>query len=74
MGWLSIILYIAMHIPDLISIFKKIMELIHGMPVPQSTAVKSLFNDAIAFHKETKDASKVKNVCLGIGCPPELLK
>lgn len=73
MLWIQIVLYIIMHLPELITVIKKVIELIHNMPKPQAGAVKLMLSDAIQHHKETKDSSKVKNVCLGIGCSPELV-
>lgn len=74
MTWVSIVLYILMHLPELIKIIKDVIALIKGMPKPQQGAVRELFSDAIQYHKETKDASKVKRVCLSVGCAPELVK
>ncbi len=73
MTWVSIIIYVIAHLPELISAIKKIIDLIKGMPHPQQGAVKAMLSDAIEYHRQTKDASKVKNVCIGIGCAPELV-
>ena len=73
MTWVSIILYVITHIPDLIVIIKKVIDLIKGMPKPQQGAIREMFSDAIDYHKQTKDASKVRRVCVGIGCAPELV-
>ena len=73
MGWVSIVLYIIIHLPELIAVIKKVLELIHNMPKPQSNAVRELMSEAIQDHRASKDATKVKRVCLGIGCSPELV-
>lgn len=73
MSWVSIVLYILMHIQEIIGVIKSVIALIKGMPKPQSEAVRGMFSDAIQHHKETKDASRVKQLCVGIGCAPELV-
>lgn len=73
MAWVQIILYIILNLPKFISVIKDIIALIKGMPKPQQGAIKEMFEDAIDHHKQTKDDSKVKRVCVGIGCSPELV-
>lgn len=75
MSWISIILYILVNLPKMISILKDIIALIKGAPKEQQLNVKQVLEDAIKEHKQTKDDQKLKDVlqkCSGVGCPPDL--
>ena len=73
MSWVSIVLYLLMHAGEFISIIKQIIALLKGMPSDQKANVKTQLEDAIKYHKETGDLSKVRDVCTGIGCPSQLV-
>jgi hypothetical protein len=76
MTWISIVFYILTNIPKLISLIIQIWNIIKGYPQQNKENVRLAMSDAVQFHKQTKDDSKIlnvhKQVCLGIFCPSEI--
>lgn len=73
MPWIQIVFYLITHAPQFIQAISAIIALIHNMPKEQGVAMKNQLEEAILYHKETGDESKLKKVCDGIGCPPGLV-
>lgn len=77
MSWISIVLYFLMNLPKIISLVREIMSIIRGLPKDEAASVKSQLEEAIRYHRETKDDSKIielhKKVCTGTACPADLV-
>lgn len=76
MSWLAIILFVMQHLPDLISIVEKIIELIHGLPHADRVQARQEMTAAI----KANDLGKFREVatswhrkCLGVACPADLV-
>lgn len=71
MSWVSIILYIIMNIPQLISLVKQIIALIQNRPKAERESIRHRLQVAIEHHKATGDDSKIREVCSDVGCKAE---
>lgn len=74
MTWLSIVLFIIVHIPDFISAIEAIIRALHGHGIAEVTAARERISAAI----ESGDLGQVRKVvrsqgeCLGVACPSDL--
>lgn len=73
MPWVKIIFYILVNAPSFLRVISQIIDLVKNLPKEQGVTVKNQIEEAIQYHKQTGDASKLKKVCEGIGCAPGLV-
>lgn len=74
--WLSVILFVIQHIPDLIDIIQKIVDLIRGLPKAEREQARAEISTAI----KSKDVGRVRDIlnhwhkrCEGVACPMDTL-
>jgi len=72
MNWLSILLYLLLHVSDFIAIIKQLINIFSGLPKDGRLEIKAQLQTAIQAHKETGDDAALKRACEGIGCPTDL--
>lgn len=75
MSWFAILLFVIKEIPDLLTVFKAILELVRKIPPADRVQARTEISDAI----QTKSNDEVRAVmkdwhhkCEGIACPSEL--
>lgn len=76
MTWISIILYLLAHAPEIIAIVRNIISLIGGLPKGQrdvaAMTLREKLSAAIEQHKIDKNTEHLASVCNGVACMPEL--
>lgn len=74
MSWISIVLYIIINAPKIISIIKQIIDLLKKAPAADKELVRGQLTAAIQEHMKDKDDEKLEKVCVGLGCAPQMVK
>lgn len=78
MSWVSIVLFVMQHIPDLIGIIQSIIKLIHGLPLSERVAAREKIAQAIqtGTHNDVRRVTaEVHGRCEGmVGVPMDLVK
>lgn len=76
MTWISIILYLLAHAPEIVAIVQNIISLIGGLPKGQrdgaALSLKEKLVAAIEQHKLDKNNGHLAQACSGVACMPEL--
>lgn len=76
MSWLAIVLFIIEHIPDIIEVIKKIIDLLRGMPRPDRVEARHDLASAIRSgdHDKVREVAKQwEKRCEGVACPSDVL-